>query len=68
MRLVRLLPVAALVTAPLLAHPASAGPCVDTAALTSHARVVVCENQPGCLLTEDSSSDFHEQNTICVTR
>jgi hypothetical protein len=68
MRLYRLLPVAVLVVAPLLAHPASAGPCNTTNNLPYNGSVVVCENQPGCLIYENSSSDIHRQVPICISR
>jgi hypothetical protein len=66
MRLIRLLPVAALVAAPLLSHPASAEPCNLTTGLPAHGAVIVCVNSNGCFLYENSGSDIHIQKPVCV--
>jgi hypothetical protein len=68
MRVFRLLPVAALVAAPMLAGPASAGPCVTATNLPYHGGAIVCENQPGCLIYENSGSDIHRQVPVCISR
>ena len=66
MRIARLLPVAALVIAPMLTHPASADPCNLTTGLPANGAVIVCVNHNGCLIYQNSGSDIHMQTPICL--
>jgi hypothetical protein len=66
MRLARLLSVAALVLAPMLARSASAGPCDTAYRLPANTSVTVCVAENDCLLYQDSSSDLYLQTPICL--
>ncbi len=66
MRLLRLLPVAALVLAPMLTHPASAEPCNLTTGLPANGAVIVCVDHNDCLIYENSASDLHAQTPVCL--
>jgi hypothetical protein len=65
-RLFRLVPVAALVLAPMLSSPASAAPCNTTTGLPFNGSVIVCVNHNGCLVYQNSGSDIHIQTPICI--